>query len=1080
MTTTQVSIDPHVVEQTLKRLRGLGVNRAARQPLLDALEGAWKRATNLNRKIVLLGQTGVGKSALLSHLLRLAVSPPEGGPSDFSDKAVLLTGSGRSTACGLSILAGEPDRIRLKTTPITHTELVMRYQILVADLLPSPPVDSEPDEPLGPRLREEERRVLLTLADLNKRREGGKWVDPMEAVVAAFQGNPEGLLDELLTRIGRSRLRGDAEDQDLLVECPDSETGRREIKLLMERLSQGKGTPDAKVFPAHFELEVPPDRMGDWAGFQVRIEDIPGFDEAVSGRSDIVRFLGQEETLLLVCLPMGDVPGKPAQGFLEYVRFHMNLLPSRVAYEIRDRLVLAIMDHSEARFVIGAERDRDLGQELKADECRRKLKEARLEQLLHENQPVVVDANVESDLARLRQCIEGVFRAQAVEDQNSVGQCLREANAYLEQVEEEQQALTDDFFRKSEELRFRVRSAHWPDDGPVQDPLEAVYPVILETHPSTVEATCRYLGSGSRLNIYTIVEQSVLKRVDDWLAAVQAKEAAEIETLCNSARYQDVPRFAKIRVKLGRSGGAWYRQWMADFASLVTKQVKDELAPSPVWRTCQAQYGRKPNRPPYLRRIEALLRQWSLENGRVPALVDTGFDHRPRPVPATRLDTIKISGLRGIANLTLSLHPELTVLVGTNGVGKTSIITAIAACLQPLVSALQGPKPDWSFTDDDIHRVDGPYDTRQTPGALRIEYQGTLLGAAAENAALTLHMGGKPLNDPSSAVIAAASLLAEQIISWAKRVRVVPPVLPLLAWCPEDQMTGTKQDQRRDLSRQAAYQGLLSSRRSTDDFLQWFRDCEHDVLQEADPSGMTRAKAAIAGVRRAVNLALEEVGWQNLHWGFTVKEAEMDHQSKGVLPLRRLSNGQRRLIHLCGDLAYRCYKLNPHLGETACQRTPGIVLIDEVDQHMHPAWQVKIIPSLRKAFPLVQFIITTHSPVVVAACRPEQVRILREDKENAGHLTAEIPSDDPRMLTAAELLMDFFRLPSVTPNPHGNKLREAMSLATSDDRNAFEERRVQSLLSELRSADVDVSAVETEMAANEGAAKKSESVEVAP
>lgn len=71
--------------------------------------------------------------------------------------------------------------------------------------------------------------------------------------------------------------------------------------------------------------------------------------------------------------------------------------------------------------------------------------------------------------------------------------------------------------------------------------------------------------------------------------------------------------------------------------------------------------------------------------------------------------------------------------------------------------------------------------------------------------------------------------------------------------------------------------------------------------------------------------------------------------------------------------------LNPHLGDKAALETDGVVLIDEIDAHLHPAWQQKIVPGLSKAFPEIQFIASTHSPFVVGEVKPSSLFILSEE-----------------------------------------------------------------------------------------------------
>jgi predicted ATP-binding protein involved in virulence len=89
--------------------------------------------------------------------------------------------------------------------------------------------------------------------------------------------------------------------------------------------------------------------------------------------------------------------------------------------------------------------------------------------------------------------------------------------------------------------------------------------------------------------------------------------------------------------------------------------------------------------------------------------------------------------------------------------------------------------------------------------------------------------------------------------------------------------------------------------------------------------------------------------------------------------LSNLSDGQRIMLTLVGDLAARIVKLNPHLGEAALCETRGVVLIDELDLHLHPKWQRRVIRDLKTTFPQVQFVATTHSPQVIGEAAPQEI-----------------------------------------------------------------------------------------------------------
>lgn len=135
------------------------------------------------------------------------------------------------------------------------------------------------------------------------------------------------------------------------------------------------------------------------------------------------------------------------------------------------------------------------------------------------------------------------------------------------------------------------------------------------------------------------------------------------------------------------------------------------------------------------------------------------------------------------------------------------------------------------------------------------------------------------------------------------------------------------------------------------------------------------------GVRAAIAQCLE--GWDEVLYDPRL-DSILARTSDGsrALPFHMLSDGVRNMIGMVGEIAYRAALLNPHLGADAAKKTPGIVLIDEVDQHLHPSWQRRIIDDLRRTFPEVQFFCTTHSPLIVQSVSPEEM-ILLDDGQPA-------------------------------------------------------------------------------------------------
>ncbi|WP_434299633.1 AAA family ATPase [Corallococcus exiguus] len=132
-------------------------------------------------------------------------------------------------------------------------------------------------------------------------------------------------------------------------------------------------------------------------------------------------------------------------------------------------------------------------------------------------------------------------------------------------------------------------------------------------------------------------------------------------------------------------------------------------------------------------------------------------------------------------------------------------------------------------------------------------------------------------------------------------------------------------------------------------------------------------------------------------------------------------------------------------GVTKTSEMEGLVLIDEIDLYLHPTWQANFIPALRRVFPRMQFVATTHSPVVLSSLAPHEIVRLVVDEQtgdvvrggwsrDAGRFQPGIEDaehqPDPRTMTGGELYRTWFGLEGMTPNPLGEKLRKLQVLST--------------------------------------------------
>jgi len=110
--------------------------------------------------------------------------------------------------------------------------------------------------------------------------------------------------------------------------------------------------------------------------------------------------------------------------------------------------------------------------------------------------------------------------------------------------------------------------------------------------------------------------------------------------------------------------------------------------------------------------------------------------------------------------------------------------------------------------------------------------------------------------------------------------------------------------------------------------------------------------------------------------------------------------------------------------------TSGIVLIDEIDMHLHPRWQQTILGSLQKAFPRIQFIVTTHSPQVLSTVPRECIRIIEQFE---GTYRARIPEVQTKGVESAQVMLDVMQVDAVPDTQEVRDLRDLESMIADGD-----------------------------------------------
>lgn len=170
-----------------------------------------------------------------------------------------------------------------------------------------------------------------------------------------------------------------------------------------------------------------------------------------------------------------------------------------------------------------------------------------------------------------------------------------------------------------------------------------------------------------------------------------------------------------------------------------------------------------------------------------------------------------------------------------------------------------------------------------------------------------------------------------------------------------------------------AYKNCLDGKAGFTDFFQWFRNSEDFENRKRLRENENFRHSGLEAVRIAIKNFLVNVSSPFVETTNFGEELFIEKDSI-KFSLSQLSEGEKSVIVLVSDIARRLAIANPNLQQPRLGH--GIVLIDEIEQHLHPAWQRTIIPNLRRTFPNIQFILTTHSPQVISTLKRENVFIL--------------------------------------------------------------------------------------------------------
>lgn len=352
-----------------------------------------------------------------------------------------------------------------------------------------------------------------------------------------------------------------------------------------------------------------------------------------------------------------------------------------------------------------------------------------------------------------------------------------------------------------------------------------------------------------------------------------------------------------------------------------------------------------------------------------------------------RIDKIELQNFRGFEHFEMKLHPQFTLLVGENGSGKTSVLNGLAVGLRYWHRSVVPGTLEITRLERDSIRLQSTHSgerytfEKKTPCEITVE---------AYFAQQSPSWSTRIFDEESLEIKGESPLPAGRVFSDFCNVQQV--VLPVIAFY------GSRRIEEIPLrvpplfpelpkpSRWDAYKNSLDGKVSIEAVRKWI------VLESAARDSEGRFRPGFETVRIALQECIPGVEKVWFDHDFLELAVRIDGQDR---LFSTLSDGQIGMAAMVADMAIKAVTLNSHLlpaklekgnegvARRVLEETPGVVLIDELDLHLHPKWQRSVAADLMRTFPKVQFVATSHSPQIIGELQPEMVMILEDNQAYA-------------------------------------------------------------------------------------------------
>lgn len=352
--------------------------------------------------------------------------------------------------------------------------------------------------------------------------------------------------------------------------------------------------------------------------------------------------------------------------------------------------------------------------------------------------------------------------------------------------------------------------------------------------------------------------------------------------------------------------------------------------------------------------------------------------------PPMKIDSVQLTNFRCFEQQTFSFDQQVTVIIGNNTTGKSTILEALSVAMGGYTLGI--PNSFAGVTKKAHTRNIDNSDIRRffatDKEVISVEYKTPSTVAASGTLSANepvLHwsrtlkkFGGRADNAQSNKIANAAKKHYEQATEQGNTT------LPVLIYYGTGRLwagQNTNIDKLAETNTALGYYYSLKPDAQNKILMPWLAKMDRIAYERKQPLNI------LQGVYDAIINLIP--GTSNCYFSSEYNELTLEFDDR-KFPFSNLSDGQRNIVSLVGDLAMRCAHLNQHLGVDAAKKSPGVVLVDEIDANIHPSWQKSLIPNIIKYFANIQFVFTTHSPFIVQSVTQGKIINLDDNYSNTG------------------------------------------------------------------------------------------------